>query len=153
MRIGIRTGETLMAQFALHQPPSDRNALGHSTSISQTASSCTNMIRPTSSFFEKVVRAYSHGCMRVEKPDKYAEVLLSISQPEDRYSVQRIRSLYGASERDVNLKNPIPVYLTYQTAFVDEAGQLETRLDIYGLDQATNHLLKGYVTRRRPISL
>ena len=81
--------------------------------------------------------------MRVEKPDKYAEVLLSISQPEDRYSVQRIRSLYGASERDVNLKNPIPVYLTYQTAFVDDAGQLETRPDIYGLDQTTNHLLKG----------
>jgi L,D-transpeptidase YcbB len=81
--------------------------------------------------------------MRVEKPDQYAEVLLSISQPEDGYSAQRIRALYGAGERNINLKNPSPVYLTYQTAFVDDAGQLQIRPDIYGLDRTINDLLKG----------
>jgi murein L,D-transpeptidase YcbB/YkuD len=58
--------------------------------------------------------------MRVENPDKYAETLLSISQPEEGYTVQRLHSLYGRGERDINLKNPIPVYLTYQTVFFDK---------------------------------
>ena len=42
--------------------------------------------------------------MRVEYPDKYAETLLSISQPEEGYTVQRIRALYGRGERNINLK-------------------------------------------------
>jgi murein L,D-transpeptidase YcbB/YkuD len=88
-------------------------------------------------------RAFSHGCMRVQDPDQYAEVLLRISQPEDGYSVQLIRSLYGTGERTINLKNPIPVYITYQTAFVDDAAQLHMRPDIYGLDQVITNLLKG----------
>ena len=70
--------------------------------------------------------------MRVQNPDQYAEVLLSISQPEDSYSAQRIRTLFGAGERTINFKNPIPVHITYQTAFVDDAGELQIRPDIYG---------------------
>ena len=97
---------------------------------------------PDKYLFSKPVRAYSHGCMRVEHPDQYAETLLSISQPEEGYTVQRIRSLYGGGERNINLKNPIPVYLTYQTAFIDVSGQLQTRPDIYGLDQTIVDLLK-----------
>jgi hypothetical protein len=53
------------------------------------------------------------------------------------------RSLYGTGERATNFKNPIPVYITYQTAFVDDAGQLQTRPDIYGLDKNITNLLKG----------
>ena len=143
MRIGLRIGRNADGSIRIYQPPSDRNALGRIRFNFPNRFLVYQHDTPDKFLFEKTVRAYSHGCMRVEKPDKYAEVLLSISQPEDRYSVQRIRSLYGVSERDVNLKNPIPLYLTYQTAFVDDAGQLETRPDIYGLDQATNHLLKG----------
>jgi L,D-transpeptidase YcbB len=81
--------------------------------------------------------------MRVQNPDQYAEVLLSISQPEEGYSAQRIRSLYGTGERTISFKNQIPVYITYQTAFVDDAGQLQTRPDIYGLDKDITNLLKG----------
>ena len=125
MRIGLRIGRNADGSIRIYQPPSDRNALGRIRFNFPNRFLVYQHDTPDKFLFEKTVRAYSHGCMRVEKPDKYAEVLLSISQPEDRYSVQRIRSLYGASERDVNLKNPIPVYLTYQTAFVDDAGQLE----------------------------
>ena len=138
MRIGLRIGRNDDGSIRIYQPPSDRNALGRIRFNFPNRFLVYQHDTPDKFLFDKTVRAYSHGCMRVEKPDQYAEVLLSISQPEDRYSVQRIRSLYGASERNVNLKNPIPVYLTYQTAFVDDAGQLETRPDIYGLDQTTN---------------
>jgi hypothetical protein len=81
--------------------------------------------------------------MRVENPDKYAETLLSISQPDEGYTAQRIRSLYGRGERNINLKTPIPIYLTYQTVFFDEAGQAQTRPDIYGLDKNVTALLRG----------
>ena len=81
--------------------------------------------------------------MRVQYPDQYAEVLLRISQPEDGYSAQSIRSLYGRSERNVELKNPIPVYITYQTAFVEDDNQLQIRRDIYGIDRKIINLLKG----------
>jgi hypothetical protein len=81
--------------------------------------------------------------MRVENPDKYAETLLSISQPAEGYTVQRLHSLYGRGERDINLKNPMPVYLTYQTVFFDKGGQVQTRPDVYGLDKNVTALLKG----------
>jgi hypothetical protein len=81
--------------------------------------------------------------MRVQNPDKYAEVLLSITQPDQRYTVERIRSMYGNGERTINLAQHIPVHLTYQTAFVDQTGRLQTRKDIYGHDAAILDLLRG----------
>jgi hypothetical protein len=88
-------------------------------------------------------RAYSHGCMRVQDPVKYAEVLLSIALPNGGYTQQRIRSLYGPAEHNVNFPTPIPVHITYQTAFVDDAGQLQVRPDIYGIDTKTRNLIRS----------
>ena len=51
--------------------------------------------------------------------------------------------MYGDQERTINLKQPIPVHVTYQTAFVDEKGQLNLRHDVYGLDAATLKLMRG----------
>src|SRR4029453_9821774 len=53
------------------------------------------------------------------------------------------RSSEGDGERTINLKNPIPVHVTYQTAFVDHSGQLNLREDIYGLDAAVLKLMRG----------
>ena len=81
--------------------------------------------------------------MRVQDPEKYAEVLLSLSQPGENFTIARIRSLYGDQERTINLKQPIPVHVTYQTAFVDKQGELNFRPDIYGLDSATLKLMRN----------
>jgi hypothetical protein len=81
--------------------------------------------------------------MRVQNPDEYAEVLLGISQPEERYTAQRIKSMYGSTERTIKFKNPIPVYITYQTAFMDDAGKTQHRADIYGLDKDITNILDG----------
>ena len=61
--------------------------------------------------------------MRVQNPDKYAEVLLGVSQPEERYTAERISRCTAAANAPSSFKNPIPVHITYQTAFVDDAGQ------------------------------
>ena len=142
-RIGLRIGRNSDGSIRIYQPPSERNALGRVRFNFPNQFLVYQHDTPDKYLFSKPARAYSHGCMRVEYPDKYAETLLSISQPEEGYTVQRIRSLYGRGERNINLKNPIPVYLTYQTVFFDEAGQVQTRPDIYGLDKNVTALLRG----------
>jgi L,D-transpeptidase YcbB len=141
-RMGLRIGRNSDGSIRIYQPPSERNALGRVRFNFPNQFLVYQHDTPDKYMFSKTARAYSHGCMRVEHPDQYAEILLSISQPEEGYTVQRIRSLYGRGERNVNLKTPIPVYLTYQTAFIDDAGQLQTRPDIYGLDKTIVGLLK-----------
>ena len=51
--------------------------------------------------------------------------------------------MYGDKERTINFKTPIPVHLTYQTAFVDEAGRLQTRPDIYGHDRKMTEMMRN----------
>ena len=121
-RIGLRISRNSDGSIRIYQPPSDRNALGRVRLNFPNQFLVYQHDTPDKYLFSKPVRAYSHGCMRVENPDKYAETLLSISQPEEGYTVQRLLSLYGRGERDINLKNPIPVYLTYQTVFFDKGG-------------------------------
>ena len=74
---------------------------------------------------------------------QYAEVLLSLSQPNEGFTLARTRGIYGDDEHTINLKNPIPVHITYQTAFIDQAGHLNLRDDIYGLDAAIVKLMRG----------
>jgi len=73
----------------------------------------------------------------VQDPAKYAEVLLNIARPHERWTAERVKSMFGSAEQDLALPTPIWVHITYQTAFVDEAGKLQMRPDIYGLDGRT----------------
>jgi murein L,D-transpeptidase YcbB/YkuD len=142
-RIGLRMGRNADGSLRIYQPPGEKNALGRIRFNFPNRFLVYQHDTPDKNLFEKSARAYSHGCMRVQNPDQYAETLLSITQPEDHYTTARIRSLYGSGERTINFKNPIPVYVTYQTAFVDDGGQLQTRADIYGLDKEIASVLHG----------
>jgi hypothetical protein len=79
--------------------------------------------------------------MRVQNPDQYAATLLNITMPNEHYTPERIRSMYGHSEIDLKFPTPIPVNITYQTAFVDDAGKLQFRRDVYGRDATMVALL------------
>jgi murein L,D-transpeptidase YcbB/YkuD len=142
-RVGLRIEHDRDGSIHISQPPGERNALGRIRFNFPNRFLVYQHDTPNKNLFDKMSRAFSHGCMRVQYPDQYAEVLLGISQPEDGYSAQSIRSMYGHSERTINLKEPIPVYITYQTAFVDDANKLQFRRDIYGIDQKIINLLKG----------
>ena len=142
-RVGLRLGRNGDGSLRVYQPPGERNALGHIRFNFPNRFLVYQHDTPQKHLFDKTARAFSHGCMRVQDPDRYAEVLLSVSQPEDGYTAKRIRSLYGADERTINFKNPIPVHVTYQTMFVDDAGRWQVRPDIYGLDKEIIGLLKG----------
>jgi hypothetical protein len=81
--------------------------------------------------------------MRVENPAKYAEVLLNIARPREHWTAERIKGMFGTAEQDLQLPTQIWVHLTYQTAFADNAGKLQTRRDLYNLDSHTLAAIKS----------
>ena len=142
-RVGLQIGRNADGSIRIYQPPGERNALGRIRFNFPNRFLVYQHDTSDKKLFDHTVRAYSHGCMRVQNPDKYAEVLLGISQPEERFTTDRIQAMYGKGERTINFKKPIPVYVTYQTAFVDDAGQLQARADLYGHDKETTRILHG----------
>jgi murein L,D-transpeptidase YcbB/YkuD len=142
-RIGLRVGRNKDGSIRIFQPPGEKNALGRIRFNFPNRFLVYQHDTPTKNLFAHDARAYSHGCMRVQNPDKYAEVLLGVSQPEEKYTAQHIASMYGSSERTINFKRPIPVHITYQTAFVDDGGKTQARADVYGLDRDLLNVLRG----------
>ena len=125
------------------QPPGDKNALGRIRFNFPNKFLVYQHDTPDKYMFANDKRAYSHGCMRVQDPAHYAEVLLSLVRPGEGYTEDRVRKMFGSSETDIQFPTFIPVNLTYQTAFVDDAGKLELREDVYGRDRALLAILKG----------
>ena len=126
------------------QPPGAGNALGRVRFNFNNRFSVFQHDTPDKQYFSHDVRAYSHGCMRVQDPAKYAEVLLNIARPNERWTAERITRMYGGAEQNLQLQpTAIWVHLTYQTAFVDNAGKLQMRRDIYNLDSRTLAAIKS----------
>jgi murein L,D-transpeptidase YcbB/YkuD len=142
-RMGLKLEHNRDGTVHIYQPPGERNALGRIRFNFPNKFLVYQHDTPDKHLFARAVRDYSHGCMRVENPDKYAEVLLSLANPGEGYSVDRIHRMYGTGEIDIHLKTPIPVHITYQTAYVDDAGKLVIRDDIYGRDQRYFALMKS----------
>ena len=81
--------------------------------------------------FAKNRRAYSHGCIRVEHPQQLARVILTANG----WSESDLVALFDRSNtQTVRLKHNLPVHLTYQSSWVDNAGRTHFREDIYDHD-------------------
>ena len=142
-RMGLRVSYS-GGGVSISQPPGPNNALGRIRFNFPNRFLVYQHDTPDKYYFAHEVRAYSHGCMRVQDPAKYAEVLLNIARPHEHWTAERIKRMFGSAEQDIQLQpTPIWVHLTYQTAFVDNAGKLQTRRDIYNLDSRTLAAIKG----------
>ncbi|HEX4554542.1 MAG TPA: L,D-transpeptidase family protein [Xanthobacteraceae bacterium] len=142
-RIGLKVEHNRDGTVRIYQPPGERNALGRIRFNFPNKFLVYQHDTPDKHLFAKETRAYSHGCMRVQNPDKYAEVLLSLANPKDHYTIDRLHRMYGTGETDIHLQTPIPVHITYQTAYVDEGGKLVMRDDVYGRDAKYFAVMKG----------
>ena len=142
-RMGLRVSYNRDGGVHISQPPGAGNALGRIRFNFPNKFLVYQHDTPDKYMFAHEKRAYSHGCMRIQDPDKYAEVLLSIALPKEGYTAERIRRLYGQGEIDFKFPTPIPVHLTYQTAYVDSAGKLVLRDDVYGRDARVIAALKS----------
>ena len=141
-RMGLKLSQNADGSVHISQPPGERNALGRIRFNFPNRFLVYQHDTPDKHLFAHDKRAYSHGCMRVQDPARYAEVLLSIARPNDGYTQDRIRKMFGTSEVDIQLPQHIPVHITYQTAFVDDAGKLVICDDVYGRDARVIAALK-----------
>ncbi len=142
-RMGLKLEQNRDGSVHISQPPGEANALGRIRFNFPNKFLVYQHDTPDKNLFARDERAFSHGCMRVQNPDQYASVLLNIAMPNEKYTPERVRSMYGKSEIDLKFPTPIPVNITYQTAFVDDAGKLQFRKDVYGRDATMINILKN----------
>ena len=100
---------------------------------------------PSKSLFDRDLRIFSHGCMRVQNPLDLAELILA----DQGWSRERIdATIAQGGQRIVNLKNPIPVHVTYLTAWVNKDGAVNFRRDPYKRDDQLVEALDRRACRR-----
>ena len=113
----------------LRQTPGTRNALGNIKFMFPNQHAVYLHDTPSRSLFNRDYRAFSHGCVRVNKPFEFADVILSQTS---HWDASRIKAMLGSKERRVNLTKKIPVHLVYFTTWMSHEGTLQLRSDIYG---------------------
>jgi murein L,D-transpeptidase YcbB/YkuD len=119
--------------YSIKQKPSKGNALGLVKFMFPNKYNIYLHDTPSKSLFKREVRAFSHGCVRVQKPFEFAYKLLEkqTSDPKGAFHGW----LKTGREQYVNLQQPVPIYLNYRTAFFAENGRVNYRNDIYGRDK------------------
>jgi len=135
----LRTGK-----LAIRQKPGRTNALGLVKLMFPNEYHVYLHSTPAPQLFAKSRRDFSHGCIRVEKPDELATWAL---RNNPGWSLERVQTAMESGQDDlqVNLAKPIPVLILYGTAIADEAGVVHFFEDLYGHDAALEDVLaKGY---------
>ena len=128
-----------MPNFRITQSPSSENPLGRMKFMFPNKHAVYFHDTPAKSLFGNARRAYSHGCIRLAKPN---ELLSAIAQEDKSLNPERIDSiLKNESEKALGLSKKIPVHIVYLTSWVDEEGQLQFREDIYNYDSIQKKLL------------
>jgi murein L,D-transpeptidase YcbB/YkuD len=119
--------------YLLRQNPGDYNALGRVKFMFPNKFSIYLHDTPGRNLFSENERGFSSGCIRIERPIDLAEYLLN---DQEKWRREKIKEeMKKDKEKTVYLKNPIKIYLQYNTAWVDSFGNLNFREDIYKRDQ------------------
>lgn len=117
----------------VRQKPGRGNALGLVKFLFPNSYNIYFHDTPAKSLFEKEGRAFSHGCIRLQKPADLAKYLL---RHDESWTDKEIKKAMNRStEKWVTLPEPIPVFIVYFTSWVDKEGLLHFRDDIYGHDK------------------
>ena len=125
--------------YRIRQKPGGSNSLGLVKFMFPNPYNIYIHDTPNRSLFAKETRALSHGCIRIQYPDKFAKVLLDDSEWTD----EKIKeAMNQKNEQTVKLEKSIPVVLLYLTFWAEEKGRFKYRPDIYERDVALIRALK-----------
>jgi murein L,D-transpeptidase YcbB/YkuD len=126
--------------YRLRQEPGTGNPLGQIKFMFPNPYHVYLHDTPQKGLFSRTDRNLSHGCIRIEKPLDLAEYVLHLSPA---WTPRKIRTAINkGATKSVGLPEPIPVYLVYFTAWVEEDSSIEFRNDIYGRDEALYQALR-----------
>ena len=120
--------------YKLRQRPSDINALGKVKFLFNN--SCGIFLHSTNQpdLFEAYQRAFSHGCIRVSQPLNLTTFILS---KQLNWNIKMIKDAYNnETNKRIKLDNPIKLYVTYLTVFVNNNKYIQYRNDIYNLESS-----------------
>jgi murein L,D-transpeptidase YcbB/YkuD len=118
--------------YRIRQRPGPGNALGEVKFLFPNPMNIYLHDSPARSLYAHSMRAFSHGCIRLEDPMALAAALLEGRDNWDSRSIDGI--IDKGNRRQINLDQPVPVYLTYITARVTDSGELALYRDIYDRD-------------------
>ena len=116
--------------FGIQQLAGGGNALGELKFLFPNSHDIYMHDTPTKNLFNDPVRAFSHGCVRVQNPREFAQILLGWNKD------QVVTGLANQDTHSVQLPQKVPVYLTYFTAWADDTGKIQYFNDVYGRDGA-----------------
>lgn len=125
--------------YNVRQPSGPRNALGRVKFLFPNKHAIYMHDTPSRSLFKRTMRSLSHGCVRVQKPIKFAEIILG-TEGWSRSKIER--AIATGQNQTVELSTKIPVYLGYYTAWADAKGNVQVRNDVYKRDRTLTHALK-----------
>ncbi|GGO96055.1 L,D-transpeptidase family protein [Stakelama pacifica] len=127
--VGVKTAD---GGFRIRQKPGPQNSLGRIKIEMPNNYAIYLHDTPARSLFDKDKRAFSHGCIRVQNPQKLAEALLP---PIDRPSVAE--ALASGETRTIDAHPQTRVYIVYLTAEPDPSAKDGVRIldDVYGWDK------------------
>ena len=101
---------------------------------------------PATELFNRTRRDFSHGCVRVQKPEDLAAWLLDGQKDKDGkdWTLEKVHEAMtdGEDNHQVNLKTPVPIVLFYMTAEVEDDGDIHFFEDIYGYDAEMDKVLE-----------
>jgi murein L,D-transpeptidase YcbB/YkuD len=121
-------------KLAVRQRPGPRNALGHVKFLLPNSYNVYLHDTPSVRLFARGGRAFSHGCVRVDAPERLAQYVLRDAAAWDDARIDR--AMQAGVEQQVRLEETIPVHIVYFTAWVDDGGGLHFGPDIYKYDLA-----------------
>ena len=129
--------------FSIQQPPGRKNALGEIKFLFPNSHNIYMHDTPSRNLFDEDVRAFSHGCVRLQNPREFAMVLLGW----DREKVDQ--NVDGRKSQTVRLKAKVPVHLAYFTAWPDSSGKINYYNDLYGRDATMEKALSALTVATR----
>ena len=129
--------------YGIQQPPGTKNALGDVKFLFPNSHNIYMHDTPTRELFDNEVRAFSHGCVRVENPREFASVILGWDAAEVDEHIE------SKGTENIKLPHKIPVHLTYFTAWPDETGKIQYFSDIYGRDKTMENARSAIVLAQR----
>jgi murein L,D-transpeptidase YcbB/YkuD len=125
--------------WRIRQRPGPRNALGDIKFVFPNAEHIFLHHTPAVQLFERTRRDFSHGCIRIERPEALAAWVL---RDQPGWDAARIREAMGARQSNtLKLAAPIPVLIAYGTTLVKD-GRIHFYDDVYGLDRRLDAALR-----------
>ena len=159
---GYTTQQVAHGGLMVREKPGPKNSLGLVKFMFPNQYDIYLHSTPSPQLFDRTRRDFSHGCVRVQEPEKLAAWVLEGQKDADKgsdggdWDLDKVTEAMqsGADNHQVNLKTPLPIVIFYVTGFVEDDGDTHFFDDIYGYDaQLQAVLAKGmpYPTKPEPV--